>query len=127
VTVPAATPQPTPHYSAPRRLVGKWQLLFMLVVPMLLFRVVVLNLTEEIGWIGFLQDRPQEQHGPLKASVLVTIPFALWHLFAAYFVSPQKDGPFELLGIHYTKVDFRRRDDGKHTEALFSSSRTPLC
>jgi cyclopropane fatty-acyl-phospholipid synthase-like methyltransferase len=44
-----------------------------------------------------------------------------------YVVSPQKDGPFELLGFHYTKVDFRRRDDGKHTEALFSSSRTPLC
>ena len=61
-------------------LIDKWQLLFTLVVPMLLFRVVVLNLTEEIGWMGFLQDRLQELHGPLKASVLVTIPFALWHL-----------------------------------------------
>jgi uncharacterized protein len=61
-------------------LVDKWPLLFTLVVPMLLFRVVVLNLAEEIGWMGFLQDRLQEQHGPLKASVLVTIPFALWHL-----------------------------------------------
>jgi membrane protease YdiL (CAAX protease family) len=61
-------------------LVGKWQLLFTLVVPMLLFRVVVLNLTEEIGWMGFLQDRLQERHGPLMGSALVTIPFALWHL-----------------------------------------------
>jgi uncharacterized protein len=61
-------------------LVGKWQLLFTLVVPMLLFRVVVLNLFEEIGWMGFLQDRLQVRYGPLKASVLVTIPFALWHL-----------------------------------------------
>jgi membrane protease YdiL (CAAX protease family) len=61
-------------------LVGKWPLLFTLVVPMLLFRVVVLNLTEEIGWMGFLQDRLQESYGPLKGSVLVTIPFALWHL-----------------------------------------------
>ena len=61
-------------------LIDKWQLLFTLVVPMVLFRVVVLNLTEEIGWMGFLQDRLQEQHGPLKGSVLVTIPFALWHL-----------------------------------------------
>jgi CAAX protease family protein len=61
-------------------LVGKWQLVFTLVVPMLLFRVVVLNLAEEIGWMGFLQDRLQEHHGPLKGSVLVTIPFALWHL-----------------------------------------------
>jgi membrane protease YdiL (CAAX protease family) len=61
-------------------LVGKWPLLFTLVVPMLLFRVVVLNLTEEIGWMGFLQNRLQESYGPLKGSVLVTIPFALWHL-----------------------------------------------
>jgi uncharacterized protein len=61
-------------------LIDKWQLLFTLVVPMLLFRVVMLNLTEEIGWMGFLQDRLQETHGPLKASVLVTVPFALWHL-----------------------------------------------
>jgi uncharacterized protein len=61
-------------------LVDKWPLLFTLVVPMLVFRVVVLNLTEEIGWMGFLQDRLQEHHGPLKGSVLVTIPFALWHL-----------------------------------------------
>jgi membrane protease YdiL (CAAX protease family) len=61
-------------------LVDKWQLLFTLVVPMLLFRVVVLNLAEEIGWMGFLQDRLQESYGPLKASFLVTIPFALWHL-----------------------------------------------
>jgi membrane protease YdiL (CAAX protease family) len=61
-------------------LVDKWQLLFTLVVPMLLFRVLVLNLIEEIGWMGFLQDRLQERRGPLKASVLVTIPFALWHL-----------------------------------------------
>jgi membrane protease YdiL (CAAX protease family) len=61
-------------------LVSEWPLLFTLVVPMLLFRVVVLNLTEEIGWMGFLQDRLQESYGPLKGSVLVTIPFALWHL-----------------------------------------------
>jgi membrane protease YdiL (CAAX protease family) len=61
-------------------LIDKWPLLFTLVVPMLLFRVVVLNLTEEIGWMGFLQDRLQESYGPLKGSALVTIPFALWHL-----------------------------------------------
>jgi membrane protease YdiL (CAAX protease family) len=61
-------------------LIDKWSLLFTLVVPMLLFRVVVLNLTEEIGWMGFLQDGLQERYGPLKGSALVTIPFALWHL-----------------------------------------------
>jgi membrane protease YdiL (CAAX protease family) len=30
--------------------------------------------------MGFLQARLQDRHGPLKASVLVTFPFALWHL-----------------------------------------------
>jgi membrane protease YdiL (CAAX protease family) len=61
-------------------LLDKWQLLFTLVVPMLLVRLVFFNLPEEIGFMGFLQDRLQERHGPLKGSVLTTIPFALWHL-----------------------------------------------
>ena len=30
--------------------------------------------------MGFLQARLQERHGPLKASVIVTLPFALYHL-----------------------------------------------
>ena len=30
--------------------------------------------------MGFLQARLQDRHGPLKASLLVTVPFALWHL-----------------------------------------------
>ena len=44
--------------------------------PQVLLRVVFLNLIEEIGWMGFLQDRLQTRHGPLQASILVTIPFA---------------------------------------------------
>jgi membrane protease YdiL (CAAX protease family) len=63
-----------------RALVDRWPLLFTLVLPQLLFRVVVFNLTEEIGFMGFLQSRLQDRHGALKASALVTIPFALWHL-----------------------------------------------
>jgi uncharacterized protein len=38
------------------------------------------NLAEEVGWTGFLQARLQERHGPLKASLMVTVPFALFHL-----------------------------------------------
>ena len=30
--------------------------------------------------MGFLQARLQERYGPLKASVIVTLPFALYHL-----------------------------------------------
>jgi membrane protease YdiL (CAAX protease family) len=61
-------------------LVDKWLLLFTAVLPQLLILIVFFNLPEEIGWTGFLQARLQERHGPLKASVMVTVPFALWHL-----------------------------------------------
>jgi uncharacterized protein len=61
-------------------LVDKWQLLLTVVLPQLLLLIVFFNLAEEVGWTGFLQARLQERHGPLKASVIVTLPFALFHL-----------------------------------------------
>ena len=60
-------------------LVDNWQLLFTLILPGLLIRIV-LNTIEEIGWLGFLQARLQDEYGPWKACLLVEIPFALWHL-----------------------------------------------
>jgi membrane protease YdiL (CAAX protease family) len=42
--------------------------------------IVFYNVAEEVGWTGFLQARLQDRHGPLKASVIVTLPFALFHL-----------------------------------------------
>ena len=62
------------------QLQDKWPLLFTVVVPQLLLFIVFSNVAEEIGWTGFLQARLQERHGPLKASVIVTLPFALFHL-----------------------------------------------
>ena len=61
-------------------LVDNWQLLFTLILPSLLIRIIFLNTLEEIGWLGFLQARLQDQYGPWKACLLVEIPFALWHL-----------------------------------------------
>jgi membrane protease YdiL (CAAX protease family) len=61
-------------------LVDNWELLFTLILPSLLIRIVFLNTIEEIGWLGFLQARLQDQYGPWKACLLVEIPFALWHL-----------------------------------------------
>jgi membrane protease YdiL (CAAX protease family) len=61
-------------------LVEKWQLLFTVVLPQLVLLIVFYNLAEEVGWTGFLQARLQDMHGPLKASVIVTVPFALFHL-----------------------------------------------
>lgn len=61
-------------------LVQKWPLLFTEVLPLLVLLIVFYNLAEEVGWMGFLQARLQEGYGPLKASLFVTIPFALFHL-----------------------------------------------
>jgi membrane protease YdiL (CAAX protease family) len=61
-------------------LVDNWQLLFTLILPDLLIRIVFLNTIEEIGWLGFLQARLQDEYGPWKACLLVEIPFALLHL-----------------------------------------------
>ena len=51
-----------------------------MVLPILLLQFALFNFAEEIGWTGFLQARLQDRHGPLKASLLVTAPFALFHL-----------------------------------------------
>jgi membrane protease YdiL (CAAX protease family) len=61
-------------------LLEKWRLLFTVVLPKLVLLIVFFNWAEEVGWMGFLQARLQERHGPLKASVIVTLPFALYHL-----------------------------------------------
>jgi membrane protease YdiL (CAAX protease family) len=63
-----------------KALVNRWPLLFTLMLPDLLLRIVLLNLAEEIGWMGFLQARLQDRYGPIRAVVLTEIPFALWHL-----------------------------------------------
>src|SRR5215208_7615443 len=61
-------------------LLSKWELLFTYVLPQLVLLIVFFIVAEEIGFMGFLQARLQERYGPLKASVIVTLPFALFHL-----------------------------------------------
>jgi membrane protease YdiL (CAAX protease family) len=56
------------------------RLLVTVALPVLLLQIALFNLAEEVGWTGFLQARLQDRHGPLKASLLVTVPFALFHL-----------------------------------------------
>jgi uncharacterized protein len=83
VVMPVAVPLAAAAFygAAPlQNLVDRWPLLFTLLLPRLLLGMVLFNLTEEVGWMGFLQDRWQDRYGPLKASLLVTIPFTLYHL-----------------------------------------------
>jgi membrane protease YdiL (CAAX protease family) len=61
-------------------LVERWPLLFTLFLPEVFVPFVLIQLWEEAGWTGFLQDTLQERHGPLLASILVAPAFALMHL-----------------------------------------------
>ncbi|HEV2743103.1 MAG TPA: type II CAAX endopeptidase family protein [Rubrobacter sp.] len=61
-------------------LTEKWPLLFTLFLPEVLVPFLTIQLFEEAGWTGFLQDTLQERRGPLVASILVAPAFVLQHL-----------------------------------------------
>lgn len=63
-----------------RALSENWPLLFSSYLPTLALMVVVYNMTEEFGFTGFLFARLQDRHGPLRAALLTTIFFWLFHL-----------------------------------------------
>jgi uncharacterized protein len=67
--------------SAPVQALGdRWERLFTLVLPQLVLLIALFSVAEEIGFTGFLQDRWQDRYGPLKASVMVMIPWTLFHV-----------------------------------------------
>jgi len=51
----------------------------------LLYNVIFVAVLEEPGWRGFLLDRLQQKRSPLVASLMVWLPWALWHLPLDYF------------------------------------------
>ena len=61
-------------------LADRWTLLFTAVLPQFVLLALCFIVAEEVGFMGFLQARWQGRFGPLKASLLVTIPFAAYHL-----------------------------------------------
>ena len=50
-----------------------------------LFNLLFVGTEEEPGWRGFLLDRLQQRFSPLSASLLVWLPWALWHAPLDYF------------------------------------------
>jgi CAAX protease family protein len=61
-----------------------WLLLFTAFVPALAIMILLNNVAEEIGWAGFLFARFQDRHGPLRAALLTTLFFWLFHLPSFY-------------------------------------------
>jgi uncharacterized protein len=63
-------------------LAENWPLLFTSFLPTLAFLVVFNNVAEESAWTGFLFARLQERHAPLRAALMASIPFCLWHMLS---------------------------------------------
>jgi uncharacterized protein len=61
-------------------LVEKWPLFFTLFLPEVLLPFLFIQVFEEAGWTGFMQNTLQERRGPLLASILVAPAFVLQHL-----------------------------------------------
>jgi membrane protease YdiL (CAAX protease family) len=70
----------------------RWQLLFTVLLPEILMFAVLINLWEEGGWTGFLQPRLQERHGPLAASLMVAVAWALVHVPLMFVVGGLGEG-----------------------------------
>src|SRR5215212_982527 len=69
---------------APLRALGQnWLLLFTAFLPALVIMILLNNLAEEIGWTGFVFARFHDRHGPLRAALLTTVFFWLFHVRAS--------------------------------------------
>ena len=60
-------------------LAQKWPLFFTMFLPGVLIPFVLIQIFEEAGWTGFMQDTLQDRRGPLLASILVAPAFVLFH------------------------------------------------
>jgi uncharacterized protein len=67
-----------------RALAQNWLLLFTGFLPALAIMILLNNVAEEIGWTGFVFARLQDRHGPLRAALLTTVFFWLFHVSSFY-------------------------------------------
>ncbi|MFL5514004.1 MAG: CPBP family intramembrane glutamic endopeptidase [Gemmatimonadales bacterium] len=74
-----------PYGFAPLRALAENRLpLFTAFLPALAIMIVLNNVAEEIGWTGFAFARFQDRHGPLRAALLMTLFFWLFHVPSTY-------------------------------------------
>jgi uncharacterized protein len=67
-----------------RALAQNWLLLFTAFLPALATMILLNNVAEEIGWTGFVFARFQDRHGPLRAALVTTVFFWLFHVPSFY-------------------------------------------
>jgi uncharacterized protein len=67
-----------------RALAQNWLLLVTAFLPALAIMILLNNVAEEIGWTGFVFARFQDRHGPLRAALLTTVFFWLFHVSSFY-------------------------------------------
>jgi membrane protease YdiL (CAAX protease family) len=67
-----------------RALAENWLLLFTGFLPALAIMILLNNVAEEIGWTGFVFAGLQDRHGPLRAALLTTVFFWLFHVPSFY-------------------------------------------
>jgi uncharacterized protein len=67
-----------------RALAQNWLLLLTAFLPALAIMIVLNNVAEEIGWTGFVFAQLQDRHGPLRAALLTTLFFWLFHVPSTY-------------------------------------------
>ena len=89
-------------------LVQKWPLLFTVFLPEVLLPFLFIQVFEEAGWTGFMQDTLQGRRGPLLASVLVAPAFALMHLPALLIGSGVGLGLLIVFGVLVVMMTFFR-------------------
>jgi CAAX protease family protein len=68
----------------PLRALGENWPIFTSFLPALAIMIVFNNVAEEIGWTGFTFARLQDRHGPLRAALLTTVFFWLYHVPSFY-------------------------------------------
>ena len=67
-----------------RALGQNWLLTLTSFLPALVVMIVFNSVAEEIGWTGFTFARLQDRHGPLRAALLTTVFFWLYHAPSFY-------------------------------------------
>jgi membrane protease YdiL (CAAX protease family) len=87
-------------------LARQWPLLVTLYLPAIALVAVTGPIFEEPGWRGFALPRLQERVGPVRASLLLGLLWALWHLpgFAGGWLGPFS--PLSLAGLLLAAMGF---------------------